>query len=81
MAYRDTLPLRCTCPSQPARAELWRTKASDRRRRGTAIVDSHRGGFVLRRADGSEIEAQAALNTTGRRPNTAGLGLAELGVA
>ncbi|TAH46609.1 MAG: glutathione-disulfide reductase [Betaproteobacteria bacterium] len=37
-------------------------------------------GFALQRADGSVLTADAALNATGRRPNTAGLGLAEAGV-
>jgi 2-polyprenyl-6-methoxyphenol hydroxylase-like FAD-dependent oxidoreductase len=35
----------------------------------------------LRRADGSVLRAAAALNATGRRPNTANLGLEALGVA
>jgi glutathione reductase (NADPH) len=38
-------------------------------------------GFSLRRADGSALRAAAALNATGRRPNTANLGLEALGVA
>ena len=37
-------------------------------------------GFALQRADGSVLTADAALNATGRRPNTAGLGLEEAGV-
>jgi len=37
-------------------------------------------GFALHRADGSVLRAKAALNATGREPNTAGLGLAEVGV-
>jgi glutathione reductase (NADPH) len=37
-------------------------------------------GFTLHRADGSASSADAALNATGRRPNTAGLGLEALGV-
>jgi hypothetical protein len=38
-------------------------------------------GFSLLRSDGSVLRAAAALNATGRIPNTAGLGLAEAGVA
>ena len=38
-------------------------------------------GFVLERADGSVVTAAAALNATGRRPNTAGLGLEAVGAA
>jgi glutathione reductase (NADPH) len=37
-------------------------------------------GFALHRADGSQLHASAAVNATGRKPNTAGLGLAEAGV-
>lgn len=37
-------------------------------------------GFELQRTDGSVLRASAALNATGRQPNTAGLGLAEAGV-
>jgi glutathione reductase (NADPH) len=46
---------------------------------GTSNGDG--GGYTLLRADGSRLHAAAALNATGRRPNTAGLGLEELGVA
>jgi glutathione reductase (NADPH) len=38
-------------------------------------------GFALVRSDGSVLRAKAALNATGRRPNTAGLGLEAAGVA
>jgi len=38
-------------------------------------------GFALHRGDGGVLRAGAALNATGRRANTAGMGLAELGVA
>jgi glutathione reductase (NADPH) len=38
-------------------------------------------GFALERADGSVLTAAAALNATGRRPNTAGLGLDTVGAA
>lgn len=37
-------------------------------------------GFELQRADGSVLRAEAALNATGRQPNTAGLGLVDAGV-
>ncbi|MDE2372559.1 MAG: glutathione-disulfide reductase [Burkholderiales bacterium] len=38
-------------------------------------------GYALQRADGSVLRADAALNATGRRPNTAGLGLETVGAA
>jgi glutathione reductase (NADPH) len=37
-------------------------------------------GFALHRADGSVLRARAALNATGRTPNTRGLGLEQAGV-
>jgi glutathione reductase (NADPH) len=37
-------------------------------------------GYALDRGDGSVLTAAAALNATGRRPNTAGLGLGAAGV-
>ena len=36
--------------------------------------------FRSHRADGSALRAQAVLNATGRKPNTAGIGLVEAGV-
>ena len=38
-------------------------------------LDQDADGFRLLRADGSTLRAKAALNATGRHPNTAGLGL------
>jgi glutathione reductase (NADPH) len=40
-----------------------------------------RSAFALERADGSVLTAAAALNATGRHPNTAGLGLDTVGAA
>ena len=50
---------------------------------GVALLalERHGAGFALHRADGSVLNAEAALNATGRRPNTAGLGLDGAGVA
>ncbi len=51
---------------------------------GVALVGAGRsddGGWTLSRADGSVLRAEALLNATGRRPNTAGLGLDAVGVA
>ena len=49
---------------------------------GVALTSLQRdaAGFALHRADGSILRAEAALNATGRRPNTAGLGLDAAGV-
>ena len=82
LAFRDTLLLR------GFDSDL-RTRLSQAlRARGITLASGvglqaleHGGpGFALHRADGSVLVADAVLNATGRRPNTAGLGLAELGV-
>ncbi len=48
--------------------------------RGLQSLTRCDAGFALHRADGSVLQTDVALNATGRRPNTAGLGLAEVGV-
>jgi glutathione reductase (NADPH) len=82
LACRDTHPLRgfdMDLRSRLARALTERgvTIAS-----GVALrsLESGASGYVLTRADGSALHAGAALNATGRLPNTSGLGLKELGV-
>jgi glutathione reductase (NADPH) len=47
---------------------------------GLQSLERSADGYALHRADGSVVTADAALNATGRAPNTAGLGLAEAGV-
>jgi glutathione reductase (NADPH) len=47
---------------------------------GWTALEQGAGGFRLHRTDGSTIEAAAALNATGRLPNTAGIGLDRVGV-
>lgn len=82
VAYRGAHPLRgfdtdlCTRLAQALEARGI-TLAS-----GVGLQALQRGdsGFALQRADGSVLTADAALNATGRRPNTAGLGLTEAGV-
>jgi glutathione reductase (NADPH) len=82
LAFRDTQPLRGFDPD--LRSRLGRALAD----RGIAIaagvpmrsLQRQAGGFELHRADGSVLRAQAALNATGRRPNTRGLGLESAGV-
>jgi len=82
LAYRDTHPLR------GFDTEL-RTRLADAlAARGVTLacgvglrsLERTAAGYTLQRADGSVLQAAAALNATGRRPNTAGLGLAEAGV-
>ena len=82
LAYRDSHPLR------GFDAELRGRLALALRERGIALacgvaltkLERDDAGFALHRADGSVLRASAALNATGRKPNTAGLGLAEVGV-
>jgi len=82
LAYRDSHPLR------GFDAELRGRLALALRARGLTLacgvalerLERDDAGFALHRADGSVLRAAAALNATGRKPNTAGLGLAEVGV-
>ncbi len=83
LAMRDTLPLR------GFDADLRRRLASALAARGITLAGGQAmrtlehtpDGVALHRADGSVLRAAAALNATGRHPNTAGLGLDEAGVA
>jgi Pyruvate/2-oxoglutarate dehydrogenase complex, dihydrolipoamide dehydrogenase (E3) component, and related enzymes len=82
LAFRDTHPLRgfdrdLRTRLADALAGRGITLASGVALHGLAQSEK---GFELQRADGSVLRASAALNATGRRPNTAGLGLAEAGV-
>lgn len=82
LAFRDTLPLR------GFDVDLRERLAAALRARGIQLaggvalqaLERGAGGFALHRADGSVLQAAAALNATGRHPNTAGLGLADAGV-
>jgi glutathione reductase (NADPH) len=82
MAFRDTHPLR------GFDADLRTRLASALVERGITLaggvglkaLERTADGFALHRADGSVLTAEAALNATGRAPNTTGLGLAEAGV-
>ncbi len=83
LAFRDTAPLRGFDADLRARlaqalAERGLTVAG-----GVGLLSLERdaAGFTLNRADGFTISAGAALNATGRRPNTRGLGLQEIGIA
>ncbi len=82
LAYRADLPLRgfdLDLRQRLAQALAGRgiTLAA-----GVGLSSLARDGnaFVLQRADGSALSAAAVLNATGRRPNTAGLGLEALGI-
>ena len=83
LVFRDTHPLRGF--DTDLRTRLSQALAG----RGIALaagvglrsLDCDDGGFTLQRADGSVLHAEAALNATGRHPNTAMLGLEDVGVA
>ena len=82
LAFRDTLPLRgfdADLRSRLAQALAARgiTLAGGV---GLKSLERTADGFAVHRADGSVLTAEAALNATGRAPNTAGIGLVEVGV-
>ena len=83
LAYRGALPLRGF--DDDLRQRLARALEDQGvNLAGGIALDALRrtaDGFVLERADGSVVTAAAALNATGRRPNTAGLGLEAVGAA
>lgn len=82
LAFRDTLPLR------GFDRDLRRRLADALAGRGVTLaagvalqrLERASGRFALHRADGSVLQADAALNATGRKPNTAGIGLEAVGV-
>jgi glutathione reductase (NADPH) len=82
LAYRDKWPLRGFDDELRGRLALALGERGITMACGTALHKLERDdqGFALHRADGSVLRAKAALNATGRRPNTSGLGLAEVGV-
>ena len=82
LAYRDSFPLRGFDAELRGRLALALGERGITLACGVALQRLERddAGFALHRADGSVLHAKAALNATGRRPNTAGLGLAEVGV-
>jgi glutathione reductase (NADPH) len=82
LAFRDTWPLRGF--DEDLRTRLLKSLSL----RGITMacgvdltaLERTADGVALRRADGSVLHAAAALNATGRHPNTAGLGLDSVGV-
>ncbi len=47
----------------------------------TARIDKSAGGYTVTTTDGKRIETDCVMYATGRKPNTRGMGLAEIGVA
>jgi glutathione reductase (NADPH) len=86
LAFRDTHPLRgfdtdLRTRLSKALYERGLTLASGVPMKALERTGSgSHSGFTLHRADGSVLQAGAALNATGRHPNTAALGLEALGV-
>jgi glutathione reductase (NADPH) len=83
LAYRDRYPLRGFDEELRGRLALALSERGLTIACGVPLSRLERddGGFALVRGDGSVLRAEAALNATGRRPNTAGLGLEAAGVA
>jgi glutathione reductase (NADPH) len=82
LAFRDTLPLRGFDLGLRTRLAQALAGKGITLAGGVGLKSLERAGteFALHRADGSVLVAEAALNATGRTPNTAGLGLAGIGV-
>ena len=82
LAFRDSHPLRGFDAELRGRLALALGERGIALACGTALerLEKDDTGFALHRADGSVLRAKAALNATGRKPNTAGMGLAEVGV-
>jgi len=82
LAFRDSQPLRGFDEELRARLALALAGRGITLAGGVALdrLERDGDGFALHRTDGSVLRARAALNATGRRPNTIGLGLAEAGV-
>jgi glutathione reductase (NADPH) len=82
LAFRDTLPLRGFDSDLRQRLAAALQARGIELAHGAALHSLERdaAGFALHRADGSVLRAAAALNATGRGPNTQGLGLADAGV-
>ena len=82
LAFRDRLPLRGFDPDLRNRLAQSLQDRGLQIACGVDLLELQRSGpgFALLRADGSRIEAAAVLNATGRRPNSAGLGLEQAGI-
>jgi glutathione reductase (NADPH) len=82
LAFRDTHPLRGFDTDLRTRLSKALQDRGVMLAAGVPMkaLEQHASGFTLHRTDGSTLAADAALNATGRRPNTASLGLQALGV-
>lgn len=82
LAFRDTLPLRGFDLDLRQRLAQALAARGIPLAAGVALESLSNGadGYTLHRADGSAVQASAALNATGRRPNTSDLGLEVAGV-
>ena len=83
LAYRGALPLRGFDDDLRSRLALALEQQGITLAGGVALTALRcaDAAFVLERADGSVLTASAALNATGRHPNTTGLGLDAIGAA
>ena len=82
LAFRDRLPLRGFDPDLRTRLARALEERGLQLACGVPLRALKRtgAGFVLERDDATKFEADAALNATGRRPVTAGLGLERVGI-
>lgn len=82
LAFRDSFPLRGFDADLRERLALALQERGIRLACGVPLERLERAadGFSLHRADASVVRAGSALNATGRKPATAGLGLAGVGV-
>ncbi len=82
LAYRAELPLRGFDQDLRTRVATALEQAGITLHHSVDLQGLERttNGFVLQRADGSKVQAAAALNATGRHPNVDGLGLDSVGV-
>jgi glutathione reductase (NADPH) len=83
LLYRDRLPLRGFDEDLRRRAAAALAEAGVTLRAGevTTAVERTSGGWRVTLLGGETVHASWALNATGRRPNTASLGLDAVGVA
>jgi len=82
LAFRDSHPLRGFDRDLRTRLAQALTQRGITLASGVGLqsLEQIGSGFVLHRADGSTLTADAALKATGRHPNTAGMGLEACGV-
>ena len=81
IAYRDVHPLRGFDTELRGRLAMALADRGITLAAGVGFerLERDAGGFALRRVDGTVLQAEAALNATGRTPNTRDLGLERVG--